>query len=285
MTAAIDLVIFTIPGRENLLRRTVRDLPALTDGLVARVIVAVDGNVETAAVAPARPDLILMSPTRRGYIGSITDALRQVSSDLFLWIEDDWDLSRLKREELAAMIAAMRADERLIQIRWSKTAPLNPGARQLRDGVIESDVGFSANPNVSRTTLVRAAFDHLVNLPVGGRTLGVDGFENVLTDWCAEKALVCAVLDPGQTPAIGHEGELETTGREWHMTASIKEKPADYGYLGERPPAWRRAWMVVKLTGAVAKLALAQLFSDAHYDLAFRVATARREFKWKRPKA
>jgi hypothetical protein len=176
-------------------------------------------------------------------------------------------------------VSAMRANTKLLQVRWSKSAPLPREWRSICGSIHESLLGFSANPNICRTAMIREGFGHLSSLSAVGDRLGVDGFENVLTDWAAARDYVCAVLDPGEVPAITHDGDIESTGRAWHMTASLQQRPQAYGYIGDPPPMWRRLWMIVKLARAFVVLSVAQLLSDAHYDLAFRVATTKREFK------
>jgi hypothetical protein len=271
----MDVVIFTMQGREHLFSQTVQLLPHhLLQGAAGRIIVAADGFVDVGVLDQAQPNLILMSPTRRGYIHSIIDALRQVQTELFLWIEDDWNLSQVPSDDVTRIVDAMRRNERVLQIRWSKTPTVEVSARTLGEGIVESHVGFSANPNICRTALAQAGFRHLLSTPDKGRRLGVDGFENVVSNWCDREGVICGVVDPKGEAAIQHDGYLESTGREWHMTSSLDRAPRGSGHLGPSPPAWRRLLMVPKLLYACTHLALAQLFDDAPYDLAFRVVTA-----------
>ncbi len=272
----IDVVIFTMEGREHLFLKTIKDLPRITGGLACRTILAVDGMVDVRVLSQARPDLIVMNATRRGYVASILNALRLVRTDVFLWIEDDWNIDGVRREDGSRLVETMRRDSRLVQVRWSKTPTLPEASSTIAEGIRESAVGFSANPNICRTQVVRAGFDYLAAIPHGGRSLGVDGFENVLSDWCVREGLICGVLDPRGEAAIRHNGELESTGREWHMTSSIREAPTGYGHLGASPPLWRRLWMIPKLAFAFTRIAVTQLLSDAQYDLAFRVIAAKR---------
>lgn len=275
----IDIVLFTMQGRENLFRTTVRKLSKITPASVGRVIVAIDGPFDLDILRDVAPDLIVMSPDRRGYIGSIRDALAQVNSEFFIWIEDDWDLEGIQSTDISMMLDVMQNELDIVQVRWSKDANLPPDSSRIAENILESTVGFSANPNICRLQHARDGFDYLAGRKHVGRQLGVDGFENVLTDWFAEQRLRCAVLAPGQGPAISHLGELESTGREWHMTSSIRERPLGHGYLGSRPPFWRRLWMIFKLAKAFGIITTLQLMSDEYYELAFRVAVSRRPLR------
>jgi hypothetical protein len=92
-----------------------------------------------------------------------------------------------------------------------------------------------------------------------------------------------AVFNPSNNPAVSDTGSLGSTGRQWHMTASLETVPKDRLPRASAPPAhWRRFWMVWKLTQAFASVGSRQSFSDAAYDLAFRIMATEKTLSHKR---
>ena len=100
----------------------------------------------------------------------------------------------------------------------------------------------------------------------------MDGFENVLTTWFAERDLTCLVTDKSH---VEHSGQLESTPRQWHMTASLDDAaaPPHLYVFGESPALWRRAYMLAKLAARFATVAVRQFWNDATYEIAFRIVT------------
>lgn len=268
---AVDLMVFTCEGREHLLRGTMQSLATAVNYPFAARRVMVDGPVAAAALECVGADAIVQHPSRRGYVRAILTALRQVEAKYFFWLEDDWRFEA--PVDVAALVTAMDANPEWAQVRLSKTGPLTEAEKEwpLGGGIYESIVGFSANPCLCRTAVMRQAFDALALSP-RGNTPGVDGFENFVTRWCVERGLVCAVLDG---PGVSHDGYLESTPREWHMTASLDGAPDEPVLsMGGPPPSWRRALMVAKLGRRFAEVAVRQLSDDHAYELAFRMVNA-----------
>jgi len=271
----LDIVIFTCESRTELLKKT---WMAFADNLEAvghRRILAADGQISLSSMVLVRPDVFVQNYHRMGYIQSIRNALSIIQTDYFLWLEDDWEFRNAPN--IAAAVETLEKNPSWIQLRWSKSAPLAAEDALLADGIRMSSVGFSANPCVCRTDAVRQAFHALVNSPKGN-ALGVDGFENVITRWAEDNRKICAVFDPGEFPAVIHNGDLETTGRAWHMTRSIVDRPDDFGFIGSLPPLRSRCAMVVRLVRAFLTIAVGQLYSAAYYEFAFRIVHASKKF-------
>src|SRR6185437_1689519 len=214
-------------------------------------------------------DIILHAKRRRGYVASISRGLPLVTSEFFFWLEDDWEpLSPIDVEHALDFLIE---NPKCMQVRWSKRAPIDRSGGQMEKDIYRSEAGFSAYPCVCRTELLREAFAALEQAEKGGRP-GLDGFENFLTLWCAGQQVTCAVLDPGDKPAILHIGYLESTPRKWHMTESLAPSTeAVSDSFAKTPPIWRRLLMIAKLAVVFPRLAARQLHDNTYYDLAFRI--------------
>lgn len=129
----IDVVVFTTEGREHLLLPTCAQLRALINKDKYRLILAVDGQINPAAIHVVNPDLVVINWHRRGYIHSIRNALSAVASEVFLWMEDDWNICRIGQKSLENNLSFLRSEENILQVRWSKIAPLEDGAFHLKD--------------------------------------------------------------------------------------------------------------------------------------------------------
>jgi hypothetical protein len=275
MNGSVETVIFTCTGREHLLQQTWDFFGPVVSGNEKRRILAVDGTISTSIVGVINPTVLVQNSDRRGYIHSILNALALVDAEFFIWLEDDWKINT--QIEIPNLVATLQENPKWVQIRWSKSAPLKQEDLQIAPGLHVSSDGFSANPCICRTALVKAGLEYLRLAPKGG-TLGQDGFENVLTRWCKQENLVCAVLNPGNTPQISHLGYLESTGREWHMTSSLEKLPCSHLPVSGVPaPMWRRIWMLAKLFRAFTTIAIKQFFGNEAYDLAFRIMASAKD--------
>lgn len=268
--AAVDLVIFACEGREHLLRRTVASLDAACPFTFRRRIVAADGDVSADALAGVRPDVVVRNWSRSGYVASIYNALSQVRSPFFFWVEEDWQFTQPVDVERARSLLGAHAD--WVQIRLSKTAPLTDEERRLPlcPDLFGSTVGFSANPSLNRTEEIRAAMHAFASATASDPA----NFEEFLRAWFARHALTCAVLDPGSSPAVEHDGYLESTPRQWHMRSV--EHPSAMPHvsgIGPSPALWRRLLVALRLMARATSVAVSQLRSDAAYETAFRFIT------------
>ena len=270
MSEALDVVIFTCEGREHLLQKTWQSFAPQVEAISHRRILAIDGQVSPEAVKCIQPDLVVQNYRRRGYVQSMLNAIGVVDSRLFFWLEDDWQITG--EFDLERALVVLKDNPPWVQVRWSKTPLLKEGDYPLIPGIHFSSVGFSANPCLCRTELVRQGLNYLVQVPRGD-TPANGFFENILTKWARSHNLICGVFDPHGRTAVTHLGFLESTGREWLMTASLDGEPAQHFFrmAAKSPEAWRRLWMAIKFCGACVLLLLRIPFSDSAYELAFRM--------------
>ncbi|MEO7931657.1 MAG: hypothetical protein ABIT76_00715 [Chthoniobacterales bacterium] len=272
----LDVIVFTCEGREKLLEETWQAFSSFFPKEKTRIILAIDGEIAPNAITAISPNVIVRNFRRSGYIRSIINALRLVESEFFYWLEDDW--TPMNPLDVDVAIAGLLRNPKWIQARWSKTAPLTAEDYILEGDFNFSSVGFSANPCVCRTDLIRKGFYELSQSKKGS-SLGIDGFENFLTNWALENNLPCAVMNPGETPAVEHSGYLESTGREWHMTSSLDKRPAQHLSPVGSPPLWRRLWMIPKLIRSAIVVGIRQIMDDEAYNLAFRIVGSRIQLK------
>lgn len=267
----VTLVIFSCEGREHLLSQTLDSLKKACEYNFSQCILALDGNVDyNYSTKNINPDKVVHNYRRLGYINSILNALSIIETEYFFWLEDDWIFS--KEIDINYLVELLNKNSHWVQIRLSKTAPLTQEEKEteLCEGVFNSIYGFSANPSLFRTELVKEGFKVLQEASRDERV----GFENFLSEWCTNKGIICAVLDPHQEAMVSHNGYLESTPRQWHMTASLDGKTEKYlsgmGYVAP-PSFWRKCLMFYKLTKAFLGISTRQFWSRSAYDLAFRI--------------
>lgn len=275
----IDLVIFTCEGRELLLQKTIDSFRNASDLSFDKIILAIDGQISLQAIAMIKPDLVVQSYKRKGYVNNITAALKQVSSPYFLWLEDDWIF--LKKLDATYILGTLEQHPDWSEIVLSKTGPLV--AKEKEGGLIADNLynninGFSANPCFCNTKHLQEAFRLLELAPKGGK-LGEDGFENFLTKTFANQNLKNVILDPVDHLPISHEGFLESTPRNWHMTNSLEEKNQAHMLTIPAPSVARKIYMILKMSVAFVKLSALQLFSDKLYELCFRIIVLSKTIK------
>ncbi len=266
-----DLVIFTCKGREHLLRKTFQSFKNKCDFEFNKTILAIDGPISQKVIDFIQPDIIVQSYDRKGYVNNITSALKQVSSTYFFWLEDDWAFNTEIKPAYYAEILNKHPD--WAEIVLSKTGALEQGAKVnnlLEDNLYINMHGFSANPCICNTKALQSAFNLLEKAPKGDK-LGEDGFENFLTRLFEKNGQVCVIEDPVDHLPIAHEGYLESTPRNWHMTNSLEEKTKAHLLTLPQPTAIRKLAMIPKLTIAFTRLSLKQMFSDKVYELCFRI--------------
>lgn len=267
----VTLVVFSCEGREHLLRRTIQSFEKAFNYRFSKRILALDGNVDYKSINQLNPDKLVHNCKRLGYIHNIINALALIDTEYFFWLEDDWFFPQTIN--IACLIEHLESNLDWAQIRLSKTGPLTQKEKKiaLAEGVFESIYGFSANPCICRTELIQEGFKALQEK---SRDETV-GFENFLSQWISDLGLVCAVLDPGEAAMVTHSGYLESTPRQWHMTASLDGKTDKYlsamGHVAP-PSFWQKCSMVYKLASVLLVISIRQFWSRAAYDLAFRIA-------------
>jgi hypothetical protein len=265
----VSLVVFSCEGRGHLLGPTINSFKDACDFKFEKTIMAVDGYLEHEYIASVSPDKTVQNVRRSGYIHSILNALSLVDTEYFFWLEEDWEFSR--PVDLQGMLSRLKAQQDWVQVRLSKTGPLTAEekVKELSGGIFESIYGFSANPCLCRTEHVKAGMKALFDTSREKRI----SFEEFLTDWFKSDGKVCAVEDPGEKAAVNHTGYLESTPRQWLMTASLAGETDEYvsGFHSGAPPLWRRLLMTQKLLASFLRIATRQFISQAAYDLAFRI--------------
>ncbi|MEL6457015.1 MAG: hypothetical protein AAFQ91_02020 [Cyanobacteria bacterium J06621_15] len=271
MKTQVSLVIFTTEGREYLLEKTYHSFLNSCDFKFNQVIMAIDGIVDQKIIKIVNPTKLVQNYKRTGYISSIVNALKMIDNQFFLWLEDDWLFS--SKIDIHTLVNLLKNNSEWLQIRLSKTAPLMEQEKKLElcKGIFESIDGFSANPCICRTEYIEKGFKALQNSQLDERI----SFENFFSQWCNAQSIVCTVLDPGEAPMVIHSGYLESTPRQWHMTASLDGKVETYlsgmGNTDSPPPFWRKCLMLFKLILVSIKIAILQFWNLSFYDLAFRI--------------
>ncbi len=269
-----DLVIFTCQGREHLLYKSYASFKSVCNYEFNKTILAVDGPFDASIIAEINPDLIIHHTQRRGYVNSIAQALKVVTSPFFFWLEDDWSFHQ--NINLHYALKQLKNNVDWAEIVLSKYGPLSAEMKThpLTDNLYQSIYGFSANPALCNSHHIQTAFMALQAAPKGDK-LGEDGFENFLTKRFAVENIKCVILDPVDGLSVSHEGDLESTPRNWHMTNSLATKTKAH-LLTLPPPSFaRRCYMILKLFKTFSMLAFTQLTNNKVYEYCFRViATA-----------
>ncbi|MEE3715171.1 hypothetical protein V2H45_00265 [Tumidithrix elongata RA019] len=274
----ITVVIFSCEGREHLLPATIASFDNALKYQFHRRILALDGSYRHQDFDFVKPDLIVHSYIRRGYVQSIINALALVDTEFFFWLEDDWQFTQ--PIELEHLLNLLQKNLDWLQIRFSKTAPLTQEEKRnpVTPEIFESIYGFSANPCICRTKLVRLGFEALQQLPKDKFT----GFETFLSNWCISQKKICAVFDPKDSATVIHTGYLEGTPRQWHMTASLAGKADKYlSSMGHTlaPSILQKISMLYKLIKVLLSLSIHQFWNRAAYDLSFRIVSVTKQFK------
>jgi hypothetical protein len=273
MNNNITLVIFTCEEREYLLQKTIKSFRKNCTYNWAKVILAIDGNINPNIITEIAPDIRVQQMKRNGYVNSIATTLKLVKTPYFFWLEDDWEFhSTIDLEELSTQL---NNHQNWGEIMLSKTGPLTAEEKinHLDGDFFHSIYGFSANPCLCNTKHIQSAFSDL-ELSPKGRNLGEDGFENFLTRKFNAENIKSVILDPINHQPISHEGYLETTSRGWHMTNSLEDnKSGQYLMTIPVPPFWRRLLMILKMFLTFLRLMYLQLHNNKIYEFCFRIVT------------
>jgi len=267
---SISLVIFTCESREHLLLNTFKSFLENCDYKFDKIILAIDGKVNAQIIDEISPTVVVQQANRSGYVKNILNALKQINTPYFFWLEDDWKFH--KKLDLAELLNSIKSNEDWVEIVLSKSGALSAEqkANKLANNLYETTFGFSANPCLCNTQHLQSAFNALEKAPRGSK-LGEDGFENFLSKKFAEENKKCVILDPVDQSHISHEGYLESTPRSWHMTDSIENKATTHLLTIPAPSLFRRFKMIGKLLLMFLKLSKLQLHNNKIYEYCFRV--------------
>lgn len=273
----VSLVIFTCEGREFLLSKTIASFRQACRFNFEKIILAIDGDIAPEIIKMVDPDIVIQSTRRKGYVINIIQALAIINTPYFFWLEDDWLFN--KPFSLEVYLQHLLNNPDWVEIILSKFGPLDD---ELKQYPIEGDFyrsdGFSANPCLCKTEYVKQGFDVLANSPKGD-TLGADGFENSLTVTFNKGNLICVIADPVDHYPISHEGYLESTPRNWHMTNSLDKKTEKHLLIIPTPSLARKLYMIIKLIVTFCKIAFKQLFSNKIYEYCFRVIAGAKQLR------
>ena len=269
-TKQVSLVIFTCEGREHLLQKSYDSFMAACNYPFAQVILAIDGAIDADMIAYIKPDLVVYNYKRKGYVNSIKNALANINTGYFFWLEDDWKFH--EKVDIEALTSLLEQNPDWAEIIFSQFGPLKPELKvnPLGNNFYQTPFGFSANPGLCASRHIIPTFKLLTESPKGG-TPGVDGFENFLSRTFEKQQVKCVIIDPVDHVSISHEGYLESTPRNWHMTNSLETKTKEHLLTMPAPSFLRRALMLLKLCGAFFRLAVNQLFNNKVYELCFRI--------------
>src|ERR1700743_2015216 len=191
----VSLVIFTCTGREHLLQKTYTSFLAQCSYKFSKVILAIDGSVNPAILAYVNPDMVIYGYHRKGYVTSIKNALINIDTPFFFWLEDDWEFHA--NVDVPYFVGQLTEHPDWVQIFYSKNGPLPHQLKThfIHDNLYQYVDGFSANPCFNRTQFLKKGFNELVHAEKGN-TLGADGFENFLTAYFKSKQIKSIIHDP-----------------------------------------------------------------------------------------
>jgi hypothetical protein len=274
----VTLVLFTCERREHLLVKTYQSFTGQCDFKFPKVILAIDGQIDPAVIGQINPDMVVQQTTRLGYVNSISNTVRVIDTPYFFWLEDDWRFN--KPVKLEYYVEFLINNKKWAEIILSKFGPLEPDLKvnPLENNFYKTTLGFSANPSICNTVYIQKAFALLATAPKGDK-LGEDGFENFLSRTFEQEGLICVIEDPVDHTPISHEGYLESTPRNWHMTNSLETKTKSHLLTIPAPSFLRKLAMVIKLLIAFVSLSVRQLFSNKIYEFCFRIIASSKTIK------
>ena len=273
----ITLVIFTCEGREHLLLKSFASFTKACGSVFARKILAVDGKISQAIVDAISPEEIIQSPVRRGYVSSIIRALKNVDTDYFFWLEDDWEFPY---DFTAESLITSLTDDKVLQVTLAKEKLDTAFKAYTEPDVYINGYGFSANPCLCRTAVVREIFNEAIAHKKDESSKFLS-FEYFATNFANSKNLVSLIKYHNNQAFVKHIGELESTAREYHMinSISIPVKQGKSEYISglnryKEISFFNRLGLFIKLYIATIYLSLKLFFSREAYDFAFRIYVA-----------
>ena len=279
----VTLVIFTCEGREHLLQQTFKSFSDFCDFRFRQIILAVDGPISSAAVDFVKPDIIVRSYHRKGYVNNIVTAIKQIDTPYFFWLEDDFIFH--KEIPVSYMCETMAQNNDWAGIFLSRRAPLPDTDKKeyIFDKFFVPDFGYSASPTFCNTQHINSAIQALVKYPKDEKSK-LYGFETFFDNYFKQNHHKYALIDPGDSLQVTHVGKLESSAREFHMINSLDNETSLIGkkYISgfgvDRETKFiNKAGMLFKLWPAVLSLSRRLWFSREAYDFAFRIYLASRK--------
>lgn len=269
----VNLVIFTCEGREHLLKETYDSFQKNCDFSFDKKILAIDGQIEPAIIFYIQPDIIIQSFERQGYVNNIKNALSILTGKYFFWLEDDWHFPY--QFSINNLIKPILDDESVIQVVLSKNNTDEVGFKKFNTEYYITNTGFSANPCLCQTNLVKKGFLELSNFTKNNPTI-VTGFENYLTLFMEKLTLKTLYKLHNDKAFVSHSGYLESSPREYHMINSLNNTKKYITGLGinVKLSILNKISMFFKLVFLSLYLAIGQIFSRRIYDFSFRIYRA-----------
>jgi len=280
MKKTVSLVIFTCEGRDHLLLKSFESFSKSCEDVFTYKLLVIDGKINQAAIDLVSPDMIIQSAVRRGYVNSIITALKNIETDYFFWLEDDFLFNQ--KVPLDYMLNTMVKDKSWAGIFLSRTAPLTLAEKKIHlfDNLYVPDFGFSVSPTLCKTEHIKNAFAAIIAHPKDESTKYIS-FEPFIDEFFIKNELKYAIIDPGSISHVEHFGGLESTAREYHMinSVSIPINPENKEYISglnryRKPSLYNKLGMFFKLYISVFYLSIKLFFSREAYDFAFRIYVA-----------
>lgn len=274
---SITLVIFTCEGREHLLLKSFASFNNACRSVFARKLLACDGKISQAAIDAIAPDEVIQSPVRKGYVPSIVRALKNVDTEYFFWLEDDWEFPH---EFTVESLLPLFDDRHVLQVTLAKEKR-DLGFKMYDDpDIYINGYGFSANPSLCRTAQIKEIFNEAVAYKKDEKSKFLS-FEYFATNYANGKNLISLIKYFNSQAFVNHIGDLESTAREYHMINSISI-PIEQGkseYISglnryKEINLINKAGLFIKLYVATIYLSVKLFFSREAYDFAFRIYVA-----------
>lgn len=273
----ITLVIFTCEGREHLLLRSFASFSKSCGSTFDRKILAIDGKISQETIDVIAPDEIIQSPMRTGYVPSIIRALKNVDTDYFFWLEDDWEFPH---DFTVESLMGSFNDDKILQVTLAKQDRNAAFKPYTEPDTYINGYGFSANPSLCRTAVVREIFKEAIAHKKDEESKFLS-FEYFATNFANGKNLISLIKYHNSEAFVNHIGDLESTAREYHMINSIsipvKQGKSEYisGLNRYKEISFvNRLGLFIKLYIATIYLSLKLFFSREAYDFAFRIYIA-----------
>ncbi|MDB5132568.1 MAG: hypothetical protein JWR02_2317 [Mucilaginibacter sp.] len=273
----ICLVIFTCESREHLLLKSFESFSGSCRDVFAYKLLVVDGKISQATIDAVSPNIVIQSTERKGYVNSIINALNNIHTDYFFWLEDDWEFPYLF--SMSDLISFLQ-EQNVLQITLAKEPFNNKFELYKAPDVYVNGSGFSANPCLCRTADIKEIFKEIVAYKKDENSKFLS-FEGVATTYTQRKNLVLLIKYYDKLAFVNHKGDLESTAREYHMinSLSIPLNSENGGYISglnhfQKPGFYNKLSLCIKLWIATFHLSIKLLFSREAYDFAFRIYLA-----------
>jgi hypothetical protein len=273
----VSLVIFTCEGREHLLLKSFESFSAACKDVFAHKLLVIDGKISQASIDAIAPDVVIQSTLRKGYVNSIVKAMKNIETDYFFWLEDDWEFPyNFSIDSLTPFFN----DADVLQITLAKESLNNEFKPYNLPDVYINGHGFSANPSLCVTSVIKAVFNEAVAYKKDEDSKFVS-FEYFATNYLHSKNLVSLIKYHNNLAYVNHLGDLESTAREYHMinSISIPLNPVNKEYISglnryQTPGLYNKLGMFFKVYIAVFYLSIKLFFDRESYDFAFRIYAA-----------